>query len=158
MRADNAQPGRFDPLRYQRENAELDAAWAEAFRSFAKSGNWGGVESGVTHHKTWGTAWGGYILVQADDPEAFSRYQTHHLQEYGHAVHITFEPLWDLAYLAFAWVPLYDSELDADRPRRLHLLLDRYGHRGDVREFQDLVVRRVRYTAACWQVGARAGR
>ncbi|MGY1640808.1 DUF3303 domain-containing protein [Geodermatophilus sp. SYSU D00703] len=76
--------------------AELDAAWAEAFRSFAKSGNWGGVESGVRHHKTWGTSWGGYILVEVDDPEAFTRYQTHHLQEYGHVVHITYEPLYDM--------------------------------------------------------------
>ncbi|MGY1636644.1 DUF3303 domain-containing protein [Geodermatophilus sp. SYSU D00742] len=76
--------------------AEVDAAWAEAFRAFAKSGNWGGVESGVTHHKTWGTSWGGYILVEVDDPEALTRYQTHHLQNYGHAVHITLEPVYDM--------------------------------------------------------------
>ncbi len=58
------------------------------------------------------------------------------------------EPVWDLAYLAFAWVPLYDSELDEERPRRLRLLLDRYGFRGRVPEFQQLVARRVRYTAS----------
>ena len=52
------------------------------------------------------------------------------------------EPVWDLAYLAFAWVPLYDSELDAERPRRLRLLLDRYGYQGSVAEFRDVVVRR----------------
>jgi aminoglycoside phosphotransferase (APT) family kinase protein len=67
------------------------------------------------------------------------------------------EPLWDLAYLAFAWVPLYDSELDAERPRRLRLVLDRYGHRGPVDEFQRLVVRRVRYTAEAVERLTRAG-
>lgn len=67
------------------------------------------------------------------------------------------EPVWDLAYLAFAWVPLYDSELDADRSRRLRLLLDRYGYPGDVRDFQAVVVRRVRYTAAAVERLGRAG-
>ena len=67
------------------------------------------------------------------------------------------EPAWDLAYLAFAWVPLYDSELDAARPRRLRLLLDRYGFQGGVREFQTLVVRRVRYTASAVVRLGRAG-
>jgi uncharacterized protein DUF3303 len=76
--------------------AEVDAAWAEAFRTFAKSGNWGGVDSGVTHHKTWGTSWGGYILIEVDDPDALARYQTHHLTTYGHVVNITLEPLYDM--------------------------------------------------------------
>ena len=76
--------------------AELDQAWSEAFAAFARAGNWGGVEKGVTHHKTWGTAWGGYILLEVDDREAFARYQAHHLQTYGHVVHITFEPLYDM--------------------------------------------------------------
>jgi hypothetical protein len=76
--------------------AEVDAAWTEAFRTFAKSGNWGGVDSGVIHHKTWGTSWGGYILIEVDDPDALARYQTHHLQTYGHVVHITLEPLYDM--------------------------------------------------------------
>ncbi|MFC0678620.1 phosphotransferase [Lysobacter korlensis] len=67
------------------------------------------------------------------------------------------EPVWDLAYLAFAWVPLYDSELDAERPRRLRMLLDRYGYHGDVVEFRDLVARRVRYTAAAVERLGRAG-
>jgi len=35
--------------------SELDAAWAEAFKTFARSGNWGGVDSGVKHHQTYGT-------------------------------------------------------------------------------------------------------
>lgn len=67
------------------------------------------------------------------------------------------EPVWDLAYLAFAWVPLYDSGLDAERPRRLRLLLDRYGHRGDVARFQEVVVQRVRYTAAAVERLGRGG-
>jgi aminoglycoside phosphotransferase (APT) family kinase protein len=67
------------------------------------------------------------------------------------------EPVWDLAYLAFAWVPLYDSELDAQRPRRLRRLMDRYGHRGPVDEFQRLVAKRVRYTAESVERLAKAG-
>jgi hypothetical protein len=76
--------------------AEIDQAWNEAFRTFARSGNWGGVEKGVTHHQTYGTGWGGYVLIEVDDPEAFGRYQAHHNQTYGHAVHVTWEPLFDL--------------------------------------------------------------
>jgi hypothetical protein len=37
--------------------AEIDQAWAEAFKTFAKSGNWGGVETGVRHIQTYGTGW-----------------------------------------------------------------------------------------------------
>ncbi|SFL37156.1 DUF3303 domain-containing protein [Geodermatophilus ruber] len=76
--------------------AEIDAAWAEAMRTFAKSGNWGGVERGITHHKTYGTSWGGYVLFEADDPEALARYQAYQLQHYAHAVEITIEPLYDM--------------------------------------------------------------
>jgi aminoglycoside phosphotransferase (APT) family kinase protein len=64
---------------------------------------------------------------------------------------------WDLAYVAFSWVPMYDSELDAERPRRLRALLDRYGHRGPIDEFQRLIVRRVRYTATSVERLANAG-
>ena len=49
-------------------------------------------------------------------------------------------PLWDLAFVAFSWVPLHAREVVtaegftrfADRPRRLRLLLDAYGHAGSV--------------------------
>jgi hypothetical protein len=64
---------------------------------------------------------------------------------------------WDLAYLAFAWVPLYDSELDAARPRRLRLLLERYGYTGDVAAFQRVVVDRIRFTASAVERLGRAG-
>ena len=76
--------------------SEIDAAWMEGYKTFARSGNWGGVDSGVEHHRTYGTAWGGYVLIEVNDPEAFGRYQAHHNQTYASAVHITFEPLWDL--------------------------------------------------------------
>ena len=76
--------------------SEFDAAWATALQTFAKSGNWGGAESGVRHIKTYGTAWGGYVLIEVDDPEAFGRYQLHHGMNYGHMVDLTFEPLFDL--------------------------------------------------------------
>jgi hypothetical protein len=74
----------------------IDDAWAEAFKTFARSGNWGGVEKGVAHRQTYGTGWGGYVLIEVEDPEAFGRYQAHHNQAYGHAVEVTWEPLFDL--------------------------------------------------------------
>jgi hypothetical protein len=76
--------------------AEFDGAWGIALESFAKCGNWGGVEKGVHHVKTYGTAWGGYALLEVDDSEAFARYQAHHNQNYGHMARVTFEPLFDL--------------------------------------------------------------
>jgi hypothetical protein len=76
--------------------AELDAAWAEAFKAFARSGNWGGVEEGVRHQQTYGTAWGGYALIDVEDPEAFGRYQLHCNATYGHVAHTTFEPVFDM--------------------------------------------------------------
>ena len=74
----------------------LDQAWGEAFKAFARTGNWGCVDSGVKHHQSYGTGWGGYALIEVDDPEAFGRYQMFHNQTYGHVVHVTFEPLWDM--------------------------------------------------------------
>jgi hypothetical protein len=77
--------------------AELDEAWSKAFKAFARSGNWGDVvDAGVKHHQSYGTGWGGYVLIEVEDPEAFGRYQMFHNQTYGHVVHITFEPLWDM--------------------------------------------------------------
>ena len=68
----------------------------EGFKAVARNGNWGDVENGVTHKGTYGTAWGGYILIEVDDPEAFGRYQAFHLENYAHVVSITFEPAWDM--------------------------------------------------------------
>ncbi len=54
------------------------------------------METGVRHIQTYGTGWGGYVLIEVDDPEAFGRYQAHHNQTYGAAVVVTFEPLFDM--------------------------------------------------------------
>ena len=86
--------------------ATIDEAWTEGFKALARNGNWGDIEKGVTHKGTYGTSWGGYVLIEADDPEAFGRYQAFHLQNYGHVVTITFEPLWDMDS---AFAPMVDS-------------------------------------------------
>ena len=62
----------------------------------AKTGNWGGVVSGVKHIHAYGTASGGYALIEVDDPKAFEEYQLFHANNYGHICRITFEPLTDL--------------------------------------------------------------
>ena len=64
----------------------IEEAWGEGFKAVARNGNWGDVERGVTHEGTYGTAWGGYVLIEVDDPEAFGRYQAFHLQNYAHVV------------------------------------------------------------------------
>jgi hypothetical protein len=76
--------------------SELDQAWGEAFKSFARVGNWGGVEEGVTNHHTYGTGWGGYVLIEVEDPEAFESYIAFHNETYGHVVTVTWEPLFDM--------------------------------------------------------------
>jgi hypothetical protein len=35
-------------------------------------------------------------LIDVADPGAFARYQLHHGMNYGHMVHLTFEPVYDL--------------------------------------------------------------
>ena len=76
--------------------SEFDAAWKAALETFARSGNWGGVEKGVKHIHTYGTGWGGYALIEVDDPAAFGRYQAHHYNTYGHMARITWEPVFDM--------------------------------------------------------------
>jgi hypothetical protein len=76
--------------------AEFEGVWGGALEAFAKAGNWGGVPAGVTHVRTYGTGWGGYALIEVDDPEAFARYQAHHNQRYGRIATITWEPLFDM--------------------------------------------------------------
>ena len=53
------------------EKAQFDQAWAIALQTFGKTGNFGGAESGVRHIKSYGTGWGGYVLLEVDDPDAF---------------------------------------------------------------------------------------
>ena len=78
------------------DKAAFDQAWGVGFKSFAKTGNWGGVEKGIKHIHTYGTAWGGYALFEVEDPRAFDQYQMHHTNSYSHIAHITFEPLTDM--------------------------------------------------------------
>ena len=75
--------------------AEIDQAWTVALEAFARTGNYGGVESGIRHVQGYGTGWGGYVLLEVDDPAALARYQLFHNQNYGHMAHVTFEPLYD---------------------------------------------------------------
>lgn len=75
--------------------SEIDNAWGAALEAFAKTGNYGNVESGLRHLKGWGTGWGGYVLIEVDDPEAFDKYQLFCNQNYGHVAHTTLEPLFD---------------------------------------------------------------
>lgn len=61
----------------------------------------GGIPMGIVVYrwfsiKSYGTAWGGYVLLEVDAPDAFARYQLHHAMNYGHMAQITFEPLFDL--------------------------------------------------------------
>lgn len=76
--------------------AAIDSAWAEAFRAMARTGNYGNVDKGVAHQKTLGTAWGGFVLIEVDDPDSFAAYQVFHMQNYAHVVHVTWEPVYDL--------------------------------------------------------------
>jgi hypothetical protein len=64
-------------------------------------------------------------------------------------------PEWDLAFTAFAWVPLHARRVVtaegftafADRPRRLRLFLDTYGWSGPVGHFIETVRQRVSASA-----------
>jgi hypothetical protein len=66
--------------------SEFDQAWAVAPQTFARNRQ-------LVRHRT---AWGGYVLLEVDDAEAFGRYPLHHAMNYGHMAHITFEALFDL--------------------------------------------------------------
>lgn len=84
----------------------LDAGWGEAFKAFARSGNFGNVEKGVSHHQTYGTSWGGYVLIEVDDPDEFAAYQAFHGMTYGHVVNVTYEPVFDMDRVA---VPMVEA-------------------------------------------------
>ena len=74
-------------------------------------------------------------------------------------------PEWDLAFMAFAWVPLHARHVVAaegftdfaDRPRRLRLFLDTYGWSGSLESFVETVRRRVRDSADGIRRTAAAG-
>jgi hypothetical protein len=72
---------------------------------------------------------------------------------------------WDLAFTAFAWVPLHARHIVAaegftafgDRARRLRLFLDTYGWNGQVPAFVEIVRERVRASADGIRRTAAAG-
>ncbi|WP_426505222.1 phosphotransferase [Dactylosporangium sp. McL0621] len=74
-------------------------------------------------------------------------------------------PEWDLAFTAFAWVPLHARDVVraegftafADRPRRLRVFLDAYGWEGPPGPFVDTVRQRVSASAAGIRRTAAAG-
>jgi len=74
----------------------FDATWGIAHEAMAKTGNWGGVTKGIKHLHGYGTSWGGFALIEVDDPQALVAYQLFHVSSYSHMVTITFEPLVDL--------------------------------------------------------------
>ncbi|MFC5950027.1 hypothetical protein ACFQH9_17280 [Pseudonocardia lutea] len=74
----------------------IDAAWGEGFKAVARTGNWGDATKGVLHQRTYGTSWGGYVLIEVEDADAFAAYQLFHLQNYAHVVHVTYEPVYDM--------------------------------------------------------------
>lgn len=78
------------------DKGAYDKAWAIANETMAKTGNWGGVKKGLTHVHRYATAWGGYALLEVDDPKALDEYQMFHTNNYAHMVSVTFEPLADL--------------------------------------------------------------
>ncbi|MFQ5678566.1 MAG: hypothetical protein ACE5HP_03825 [Gemmatimonadota bacterium] len=78
------------------DKSAFDQAWGIANEAMAKTGNWGNVEKGVRHVHGYGTAWGGYALIEVDDSAAFDQYQMFHVNNYSHLARITFEPLTDL--------------------------------------------------------------
>jgi 8-oxo-dGTP pyrophosphatase MutT (NUDIX family) len=74
-------------------------------------------------------------------------------------------PEWDLAFTAFAWVPLHARHVVAaegftafaDRPRRLRLFLDAYGWTGPLGPFIEIVRERVAASARSIRRTAAAG-
>ena len=78
------------------DRAVFDATWGIAHEAMAKTGNWGGVKKGIKHLHGYGTSWGGFALIEVEDPQALVEYQLFHVNSYSHMVKITIEPLVDL--------------------------------------------------------------
>ena len=76
--------------------AEFDATWNAAHEIMATTGNWGGAKTGIKHLHGFGTSWGGYALIEVEDPQALVEYQMFHVSNYSHMVKVTFDPLVDL--------------------------------------------------------------
>ena len=78
------------------DRSVLDAGWAIANEVMTKTGNWGGVEKGIKHRHAFGTASGGYAIIEVEDPKALDQYQLFLTNNYAHFVKITIEPVVDL--------------------------------------------------------------
>ena len=76
--------------------AEIDAAWEIANEVMERTGNWGGVESGITTLYAFVTTWGGYGLIEVEDASAMDEYVKFHNQNYGHVADIHFDILTQL--------------------------------------------------------------
>ena len=88
--------------RFQSKNPDqeaFDKCWEIANEAFSKTGNWGNVASGIKTHLALVTVWGGYGLIEVEDPSAFNEYQMFHVQKYSAYFEITFDPVGDLAVL-----------------------------------------------------------
>jgi hypothetical protein len=74
-------------------------------------------------------------------------------------------PIWDLAFVAFSWVPLHARDIVtaegftqfAERPRRLRLLLDAYGYTESVTAVLETVRLRIQDHARSLRELATAG-
>ena len=75
----------------------FDEAWAIANEAMEKTGNWGNVETGITHRYGFMTSWGGYGLIEVEDPAALNEYITFHTNSYAHMADISFDPVVDLS-------------------------------------------------------------
>ncbi len=73
------------------DRVALDTAWGIANQVMAKTGNRGGVKKGIKHLHGYGTAWGGYALIEVEDPRALEEYQLFHVNNHSHLVKITVE-------------------------------------------------------------------
>ena len=73
------------------DKTAFDTAWGIANDVMAKTGNWGGMKKGIKHLHGYGTAWGGYALIEVEDPKALEEYQIFHTNNYSHLVKITFD-------------------------------------------------------------------
>ena len=56
---------RFE-YRVTRQNPNSSFRRGDGAPDVAKSGNWGGAETGIRHLKSYGTAWGGYVLIDVE--------------------------------------------------------------------------------------------
>lgn len=116
--------GQLYLMRYEPYSAiskfELDKTWSSTVEAYAKTGNWGGVETGIRHIGAYGTAWGGYTLFEAETPEALAQYQLFYRDNCAHVARITIEPVIDLDVIMAPAVEQIKSELkakDKDRHR-----------------------------------------